>query len=762
MRNFFSLSKDSTRPILHAEGLCLLLLSAITIVFCEALFFGFSSQRIFLYNFNGGDAIHWYSAIKVILEEGWIFSSTRLAWPWGMDFLEFPFGGMLDFFILRVVAFFTNNIFKVAAYALVAYTVIGALTAYFMMRVLGVNRFFAFIFALIFAFSPNLYYRNVAHIHSLGYMAPIGAGLAILIFSGKRSHWKNIKKDIFSDKIYLASLICLAFLLGFTYAYVVAFSLFFLVLGIVRQIFVPTDNNASRNLGCKFLIALLVGFFLSSLPAFYSYQKEPLLKEKLMSFKIPTEADLYGLYIRSLLRPVPTSLFPYKQIEKKYISANFAADNNEQTAARLGTTGSLGFLLLLVCGLRLINISVIQDNSERRLVFYALASLTLAAILLGVPGGFGSMINMISPQIRAYNRLSPFFAFLSLSALGVWLTAIYCSKTQWQTIPIKKLIGIVGIIWACYAIIVDQRPIHGCLFKRHNSDTFSAQAMLKEFSCALPSQARILFLPVLPYPLTPNMGEMPAGADAIPYLMDNGNYYWSVLPLSPTAEQQLLALVRLRGDDFLRAVRAIGYDSILYDVRANTPEYLELVRSIEGKGLIESKSQDGRYILFTNPLSQVKETDMDSEVTFYHDGPKLYAYKSQLEFASDSVGILNLGVGWYPPENWGVWAGKHAELLVPVPIGVKGISLYGHFYGGENYSHLITIRWKQEELVHGQYQGECFIFIPLPPDLNYNENGIAFLNLEMDMPNAVSPMSLNNGNDGRRISFGLKRIEYVD
>lgn len=572
------------------EGLWVLTLAIMAILVSEAVFFGFDPQRIYLKSPNIGDSAHWYAAAKIMVEEGWLFHSARLSWPWGLDIAGFPFSGMLDFVIFRLVACFTDNIFKIAAYALVGCSVMSALMAYAMMRALGCNRFFAFIFSLIFAFSPNLYYRNIHHFHSLGYMAPVGAGLAVLVFSGKKRLSLRLTYILFG----------LAFLAGFSYAYTVAFSLFFLVIAIFRQIIAPSEGATFRNLGCKLLISMLFGFVLSSLPSLYILHNNPELKEKLISFKVPSEADTFGLYIRSLLRPVPVRQPIYREVEKKYAEAHFRNDTGEQTSARLGTTASLGFLFLVLYALGLARIRVIHEDAERKRLFFSLSSLTLAAVLLAVPGGFGSMINMISAQIRCYNRISPFIAFFALTAWGLLLTGLYQTRPQWRTPRAHGILGLAMALLLGFAVGLDQRPISGRLFTNFNETIYSAQSMLHEFAPIFPKDAKILFLPVLTYPIRNSAGHMPSSGDVTPYLMDNGNYYWSIMPLGYEAQKQLLELVKLRGYEFLYVAHNFGYNTILYDTKGDSPEYIDLITSLNEIGLIKNTSKDGRYVIFTN------------------------------------------------------------------------------------------------------------------------------------------------------------------
>ena len=58
-----------------------------------------------------------------------------------------------------------------------------------------------------------------------------------------------------------------------------------------------------------------------------------------------------------------------------------------------------------------------RDDTNNRL--QAAALLVIALVLLATVGGFGALFSLlISPAIRAYNRVAPFIAFLALAAVG--------------------------------------------------------------------------------------------------------------------------------------------------------------------------------------------------------------------------------------------------------------------------------------------------------------------------------------------------------
>ena len=89
---------------------------------------------------------------------------------------------------------------------------------------------------------------------------------------------------------------------------------------------------------------------------------------------------------------------------------------NENTSARLGLIATVGFVALLAGVFAPRIASALSDDP----LFLNAGRLTLAAVLLGTIGGFGSLFNLlVAAEIRAYNRVEPFIAFLSLVAIAI-------------------------------------------------------------------------------------------------------------------------------------------------------------------------------------------------------------------------------------------------------------------------------------------------------------------------------------------------------
>ena len=90
------------------------------------------------------------------------------------------------------------------------------------------------------------------------------------------------------------------------------------------------------------------------------------------------------------------------------VEASFLLEG-ENTLSRLGSSARSGFIGLLVLLFWPSAATRFSDRSRAR----RCGRLTLAAVLLGTIGGFGSLVELlVTPEIRAYNRITPFIAVL--------------------------------------------------------------------------------------------------------------------------------------------------------------------------------------------------------------------------------------------------------------------------------------------------------------------------------------------------------------
>lgn len=716
---------------------------------CLYVYHGFQVTAV--YPAISSDAFNYLVAAKIIAKEGWWFSATDLSWPTGLNYAGFPFDGNFAMLIFRFLSLFTSNPFAITAYALSVASFVCFGLAYFFLRLFGANRFAAGLFSLMFAFSPAFFYRSIPHFHSLPYFVPISCGTSLLLFCDKVKSLSKLQKKV---------ILTLCFLLGFGYAYTVAFSLFFFFIALVRQCLNGIFQNKTLQFGILAVFLFSFGAGINLSPSLYEYYKHPELSYKMSSFKNPSEADYYGLYIRTLFRPVPSESAGYKSIENLYTKASFDRDTGEQLFGRLGSVASLGLVLIFFFFFFRLGVTPSPVFSNAHL-FYGLGIFILSSLLLSVPGGLGSMINMFHPQIRCYNRISPYIGFLSFIGIAVWVTGIMSSYVFFKKKIVRILCFLGGLTFVIFAVCIDQRPVRTPLFTKNSSTVLSAQAMFQEFKPYLSSDAKIFSIPsMLPYPSTPGEGHMLGQMDALPYLVSNCDYSWSIMPLLPAQEALIKHIMSEPGTPMIEKAVTFGFDTFLVDTAADTPRFQQIVEQLELSGLEKHISSDGKYILFTG-LKEYSNKDKiyqwDMEEFVFSPLPKELSCKKD---SGEELWGVSLYKGWSQPESWGTWSnGYFASMDLKVAKDTKSIVLHGQPFLSEKHPYQrIVIKHQGKLLLETRFPQSEPIAFPIPSGINFSSIGVGSLSLDFEFPDAVSPVSLGINSDSRVLAFGIVSI----
>src|SRR5215472_249195 len=132
-----------------------------------------------------GDALYVNVLVKALTESTWNYHIARLAAPFGLDAVDFPYGCTLDLAIIRILTAVTHNPFlSVNLYWLLTIAMAGAIAALFF-RSLQIGYLASASFATLFAITPNVFFRNIAHLHSVQFIVPAAAYLGLELARGR-------------------------------------------------------------------------------------------------------------------------------------------------------------------------------------------------------------------------------------------------------------------------------------------------------------------------------------------------------------------------------------------------------------------------------------------------------------------------------------------------------------------------------------------------------------------------------------------------
>lgn len=504
----------------------------------------------------GGDTLWFLVPVKGMIDNGWTYEIPQLSAPFSLSAAAFPSMTNLDWGIMKVISLFINdtgavlNIFWLLSILLTAWSATLAL------RLLGINSWLAFGAGVVYSFLPFTFLRNINHISLVFYCVPLLSLFAIYLARGGEHPQEGTVRAVG----YLAALAQ-----GFNYIY---FSFFTVVLfcfagflGYRRQYLWKPLRGAAAAGG----IIILSSIF-NLLPSYLSWEEHGKLPD--MDFKVPQEAEIYGLKLRKMLAPHEANVVPiFNHWGNRDQSIPFP-NENENFTARLGPFAAFGLLFLLAVSLGLARSNATQEGD----IIKPIASLALFSFLVTTVGGFGAIFNeMISPDIRCYNRFSVFIAFFSIAGLGLWLQAQLKTASSY----LMQLIFFGGVILLILFSLYDQLLDAGSLNIRRPADEESAyyeKKFIKRLEEKLPLGTLIFQLPITRF--QGGMEERMFSYDHTrPYLWSS-HLHWSWPSFSERHQNWLMKVADLEGEALAEALilskfRAVWVDRFGYSDDGN-------------------------------------------------------------------------------------------------------------------------------------------------------------------------------------------------
>jgi phosphoglycerol transferase len=350
------------------------------------------------------DALEYLMQVKGTIENGWWWVHPRLSAPGAFEQVLYPSNTTVDQTIVWIVSRFTGEPGLVINVSWMIMVALASWIASVCLGTLGLERRLSVVLGVLYALSPYTLSRHVDHFSLATYLVPLPATVALLLATGR------LRQLTASTRWALAGGCALV---GFNYPYYAFFGCFLLLVGTVI-VFAAERHQRHVADGLSYVAVIGVATAINLTPSLYAWSEHG--RPISVPEKRAAEAEQYGLKIRHLVSPVTGHSFPplraWTNLEDE---ANYPLEN-ENRNARLGFLGAVGFLALL-SGLFA---PAAVSGAANGCLFTGASRLTLAAVLLGTVGGLGSLFNLlVTADIRAYNRLTPFIAFYSLLAIGL-------------------------------------------------------------------------------------------------------------------------------------------------------------------------------------------------------------------------------------------------------------------------------------------------------------------------------------------------------
>ena len=495
------------------------------------------------------DALTFLMQTKGTVDHGWWWSNPKLAAPSTLDFRAFPLNTNVDQAVVWLIHFFTKDaglcinltwMFLVAAS--------GGIAAFCLMK-LGVSRMTSFAAGILYAVSPYALYRDIDHFNLMIYLVPIPCAAALLIADGRIG--SRLSR---ANAVFLAG----SALLGFNYIYYAFFACFLIVVAVLIRRVDCRDRSAIRT-GALFLALIVGATVINMAPTLDSWWRDG--QPTIIREKMPAEAEVYGLKIRQLISPVFEHTFPpFRRWTELEGGARYPLET-ENMISRLGFLASVGFggLLCVLFAPRM------ATGVARPRMLLDAARLALAAVLLGAVGGLGSLFNLlVTPDIRAYNRVCPFISFFSWVALALWIDAVLAKAPAFRLRSWRRPAALCGLV---VLGLYDHGHAAFRLNRGHDQQRGEFGA-LKTFvgflEQQLPDGAMVFQLPLTTYLNDDGRTRMGAYDHVKPYVVSK-KIHWSYPALSNKQTEWQQRIGRLSAAQLPGALEAAGFAAILVD-----------------------------------------------------------------------------------------------------------------------------------------------------------------------------------------------------
>ena len=462
-----------------------------------------------------GDGVWTSLAVKGTIEHGWWWFNPSLGAPAGLNFGAFPAMDNTQFLIIKAISLVTDNYALTLNLFYLLTFPLTTVTSLYVFRKLNFSYAAALAGALLYTFLPYHFFRSY-HLHMASYyLLPLMILVVLWVLAGDLiifrpraiGRWPNLHfgfKTIFAFAV--------SILVGGCGIYYPFFSCFFLLLaGVIGSL---QSRRIHHLLSALVLMAVISGAVLISMTPLLLYQRSH--GKASIGARSVADAEVMGLKVGQLLLPIGGHRIPrLAALRARY---NAGPLTNENDTSSLGFIGAIGFLWLLVRLFYQTPASPLLDQ---------LSWLNIFGVLYGTIGGFAALFSLlISPQIRAPNRISPFIAFFSLLAAMFLVDRGY----KWLARHKKHLLGAVFVSVLIVIGVLDQTTTTFFFipeYKKIEVEYRSDAEFVGRIESSLPNGAMVFQLPYMTFPENGPLHRMTQDFELIKPYLHSTKLRWS-------------------------------------------------------------------------------------------------------------------------------------------------------------------------------------------------------------------------------------------
>jgi hypothetical protein len=541
----------------------------------------------------GGDGYLVLMQVKGLLDHGWVLSNPSLGAPFGQDMHDYAANReLLHVLTIKALGVFSSNPAAVAnTYFLLSFPLV-AIASFAVLRWLGMSSWVAVAMAVLYALAP-FHFRHQTFLYAY-YAVPLAAYLVLAVLDGRalfeRRPGQGRGPPSYLSRRSLVTLgVCAVVALSSFY-----FAAFTVILVAVAGLLGLAVSKRWSSLATPVAIVVAivgVGLLASAPDLIYRAQHG---SNPEVAHRGPRESQIYSTNITQLVMPVRDHrLPPLRHLRERWASRTPV--DGEPT--HLGLVAAVGFVWLVALALAVCLGAagkLARDPRQRQL---AIAS--LAALLVGTTGGVSTLIAyIVSPQLRAWTRLSIFIAFFALAAVGLLLDAGYAwARRRGVRVPPAAFAAVlVGI---CAIGVLDQTSPTLPPNYTVNAATYQDDAAFAgQIERNLGEGAMVFQLPYVAFPESPPVGGTGPYDQVRPYLHSSG-LRWSFGAMKGRSADWQAELAAAPPPTLLPGVAAVGFDAVYVDRAGYADRARALEAALRGEtGADPLTSQDGRFTLF--------------------------------------------------------------------------------------------------------------------------------------------------------------------
>ena len=572
----------------NRESLGGLAITVVVSVLLVAWLFDLASGHLYvpLQYGAGGEVLVECAWIKTIAEQGWYLRNPRLGAPGEQHFHDFPLADSLHFGLMRVLLWVWPDWGTVMnAYFILGFPLAAAL-AFITFHALRVSYPAAVLSAVLFAFLPYHLFRGQAHMQLASYYMVPPAVLLALWLHQDVAFYRSAPFRLTRHGAWAGAV---GFVLGSSGVYYSFFTLYLLGVaalpGFPRRLFWSRVRHALIPAA-----AILLSLTLNFAPSLIHMHRHGANHE--VAARVPFESELYGLKLIQLLLPVQHHRAPLlRDFRAAYDRTSLLV--NENSGSSLGILGAFGFAFLLA------SLFLRLPHGPHSDLLDALSRLNLAAVLLGTVGGLGTLLAwLVTPKIRAYNRISVFIAFFSLTVIAILADRFWKSAVR---VRMGKAIASLALIATLGVGVWDQTPLTAWPTRQKSiEDYLRDAAFFGRLEASLPRGASVVQIPHMSYPESPPIHHLRDYEHFRAYL------HTRTLRFSYGAMRGRYwdgwlhdALSKHRLGDSLEALAAVGFHALLVDGYGYADGAAQIEADLRSRlGDPVLVSSDGRYACY--------------------------------------------------------------------------------------------------------------------------------------------------------------------